>query len=79
MLQYTQLKQENLLNPFIPNGLLYFHSSDRSISNIGSVWLDLLLPCFIEISDFNLNSVDSDQTPRFAASDLGLHCLPMSL
>ena len=27
----------------------------------------------------NANSVDPDQTPRSAASDLGLHCLPMSL
>ena len=25
------------------------------------------------------NSADSDQTPRSAASVLGLHCLPMSL
>ena len=24
------------------------------------------------------NSVDPDQTPRYMASDLGLHCLPMS-
>ena len=24
-------------------------------------------------------SVDPDQIPRFAASDLGLYCLPMSL
>ena len=24
------------------------------------------------------NSGDSDQTPRYAASDLGLHCLHMS-
>ena len=24
------------------------------------------------------NSVDPDQTPHSAASDLGLHCLPMS-
>ena len=24
------------------------------------------------------NSVDPDQMPRFAASELGLHCLPMS-
>ena len=39
----------------------------------------LLLPCFIEISVFNANSVDPDQTPLSAASDLGLHCLPMSL
>ena len=39
----------------------------------------LSLPCFIEIPDFNANSADPDQTPRSAASDLGLHCLPMSL
>ena len=29
-------------------------------------------------SCFNANSVDSDQFLRSAASDLGLHCLPMS-
>ena len=39
----------------------------------------LYLPCFIEIHAFNLNNVDSDQTPRSVASDLGLNCLPMSL
>ena len=25
------------------------------------------------------NTTDSDQTPHFVASDLGLHCLPMTL
>ena len=39
----------------------------------------LLLPCFIEIHVFNANSADPDQMPHFAASDLDLHCLPMSL
>ena len=39
----------------------------------------LLLPWFTEIPVLNANSVDPDQTPRSAASDLGLHCLPMSL
>ena len=39
----------------------------------------LLLPRFIEISVFNANCTDPDQTPRSAASDLGLHYLPMSL
>ena len=62
----------------MPNGLLYLQSSDRSISNIRGVWLVLLLPCFIEIPVFNANSVDPDQTPRTASSDLGLHFLPMS-
>ena len=39
----------------------------------------LLLPCFIEICVLNANSVDPDQMPQNAASDLGLHCLPVSL
>ena len=30
-------------------------------------------------SELNANSVNSDQTPRSVASDLGLHCLPVSL
>ena len=33
-----------------------------------------MLLCFIEISVFNANSVEPDQTPRSVASDLGLHC-----
>ena len=41
-------------------------------------WSVLLLPWFTEIPVLNANSVDPDQTPRSAASDLGLHCLPMS-
>ena len=39
----------------------------------------LLLPCFIEIPVFNADGVDPDQTPRSVASNLGLHCLQMSL
>ena len=39
----------------------------------------LLQLCFVEFSELNANSVDTDQTPDFAASDLGLHCLSMSL
>ena len=31
----------------------------------------------MEIPVFNANSVDLDQTPCSAASDLGLHCLPI--
>ena len=40
----------------------------------------LLLPRFmIDIPAFNANSVDPDQTPRSAASDLGPHCLSLSI
>ena len=44
---------------------------DRSVSYIRDIWL--------EMSELNANNVDPDQTPRSVASDLGLHCLPMSL
>ena len=39
----------------------------------------ILLPCSVGISELNAISVDFDQTLHYAASDLGLHCLPMSL
>ena len=38
-----------------------------------------ILQCFIEFPVFNANSVDLDQMPHSVASDLCLHCLPMSL
>ena len=39
----------------------------------------MFLFIFIVVLQFMLaNSVDPDQTPRSVASDLGLHCLPMS-
>ena len=31
-----------------------------------------------ELNELNANSVDPDQMPHSAASDLGLYCLPMS-
>ena len=34
---------------------------------------------FCKISELNANSVDPDQMPHSEASDLGLHCLPISL
>ena len=38
----------------------------------------MLLPCFIEMAAYSANTVDPDQTPRSAASALGLHCFPKS-
>ena len=43
------------------------------------VWQFYLLPCFVEISELYANNVDPDQMPHSVESDLGLHCLPMSL
>ena len=61
------------------SGLCYLNSLDRSFSNRWVSGHFLLLPGFTEIPVFKANRVDPDQTPRSAASDLGLHCLPMSL
>ena len=50
------------------------------VMRVSSVLLLLLLLCFIEIPVFNANNVAPDQTPcSVAASDLGLHCLPITL
>ena len=54
-------------------GLFYLNSLDRSIfSRCDDELLFLSLPCFIETDACNSNSVDPDQTPRSAASDLDL-------
>ena len=67
------------LNPFMPNGLSHLNSFDRFISYTRGVSLVFVISCFEEISKLNANSLDPDQTPHIAASDLGLRCLPMSL
>ena len=41
----------------------------ESILSFFSIFVKILLA----------NNVDPDQTPRYVASDLGLHCLPMTL
>ena len=45
----------------------------------GVSFLFLLLSFIVEILVLNANSVDPNQTPCSAASDLGLHYLPMVL
>ena len=56
----------------MPGGPVHPYQLDESISNFRGVW------CAFSFL-FNLaNSVDPDQTPHSAASDLGLHCLPRS-
>ena len=47
---------------------------DQSISNISFYFY-----CFIEIPVINANSVDPDQMLHSAASDVGLHFLPVTL
>ena len=68
------------LYQFMPSGLSYLNFLEKSISNGRGVWIvSFICPCFIEIPVLNANSVDPDQTPRSVASDLGLHCLLVSV
>ena len=79
---YISVQKAGNINiiPFKPSGVFYLNSLDRSISYIRGVWLVFISTMFFkEISEFNANSVDPDQMPHSAASDQGLHCLPMSL
>ena len=64
----------------MPSGFFYLNSLNQSISSLRGIWsvFFLVLPCFIKMLVINANRVDPDQTPQNAASDLGLHCLPMS-
>ena len=64
-------------DPFTSSGFFCHNSLDRSIWP--DVWIVFYDTCFIEISVFNENNVDPDQTPRSAASDLALHYLSVIL
>ena len=65
------------INPFMPGGLFYLNTLDRSFAN-RDVWSFFVLSCYVEIPVFYANSVDPDQTPHSAAPDQGLHYLPLS-
>ena len=41
--------------------------------------LSLLFCLLIENPVLLANDVDHDQTPHYVASDLGLHCLPLTM
>ena len=77
-------------NPFMPSGLVYHNSLDRFILKRRDIRLVFIVTMFYRNEDFivtmfyrndvfNTNSVDPDQTPHPAASDLGLLCLSVSL
>ena len=52
---------------------------DASISNFRGVWCTFsIFILYFEYIFLLANSEDLDQTPRSVASDLGLHCLPVS-
>ena len=52
---------------------------DESIYHFRGVWSVLLLLFYFCWKILLANNVDPDQMPHYMASDLGLHCLPMTL
>ena len=58
----------------MPTEFFNLNSLDKFISYIRDAWL----VCIIVISELNSNSVDPDQAPHSAASDLDQYCLPVS-
>ena len=63
------------------SGFLYQNSFNGSIFNsrVSGYFLLLHVLCFIEIHAFHANRVDPDQMLHSAASDLGPHCLIITL
>ena len=67
------------VNPIRSSRLFYNNSLDQSISSSRVSGYFLLFLYFIEIPIIKANIVDPDQTPQSGASDLDLHCLPITL
>ena len=69
----------SVLNPLYTNGHIHCYMLDESICYFRGV-VSILSPLFYFRWKILLaNNVDPDQMPHYVASDLGLHCLPMTL
>ena len=69
----------NYLNPHLPSGPVHPYQLDKSISNFRGVWCTFSFLFYFEQIFLLANGEDPDQTLRSAASDMGLHCLPISM
>ena len=65
-----------IINTVTSSGLFHHNSLDQAISNSRVSGYFLLLLCFIEIPVTDANNVDPNHS---VASDLSLHCLPISV
>ena len=58
----------------------HYYMLDESICHFRSVGFILSLKTTLFLMEILFaNNVDPDQTPHYVASDLSLHCLPMTL
>ena len=76
-MQICILCLQEYLNANKPNGLSHPYTLGESICHLRvSVYFFHFCSMFLKF--LQAKSKDLDQTPHNAASDLGLHCLPMS-
>ena len=62
---------------FMTKGFVLFCDDQGAVRELSCRWTGLVLRRNTSFS--YANCVDSDQMPHFVASDLGLHCLQLSL
>ena len=74
----TAVSKTKNINPQLPSGPVHPYQLEESISNFRGVWHTFSFLFYFEWIFLLANNADPDQTPQNAASDLGLHCLPMS-
>ena len=67
----------SFLNTLYIAGLFHCYVLDESICHFRDVWSTLSLLFLMEI--LSANNVDPDQMPHHLASDLGQHCIPITL
>ena len=70
---------KHLLNPLYTGRLFCCYVLDECICHFRGVWSFLSLLFYFLWKILLVSNVDPDQTPHHVASDLGLHCLPMTL
>ena len=70
---------DTFLNPLYTGRLFHCYMLDESSFHFGDVRSILSLISYILWKILLANNVDPDQMPHYVASDLGLHCLPMTL
>ena len=72
-------KSEILINPLVTNGFSHYYQLDEStfvLRGFGSIFVSFLFHFSMKFK--RANRIAPGGTPRFAASHLGLFCLPMA-
>ena len=67
------------INPLYTGRLFHCYMLDKSICHFRGFESISSLLFYIDGKILLAKTVDSDQIPHYVASDLGLHCLPMTL